>query len=200
MFSAALAGFLLGGSLIIAIGAQNAFVIRQGVLQSHVFWVCLFCAVCDAVLIWAGVFGLGALIKLLPWFVPVMTYGGAAFLIWYGAKALRRALNPEGMGAAGEGAQSLKAALLACAGFTLLNPHVYLDTVILVGSIANARPQGEQMPFAAGASLSSFMWFVTIGYGAKALGPWLGQPRVWRAIDFLIAGVMFLLAFKLLTG
>jgi L-lysine exporter family protein LysE/ArgO len=200
MLSAALAGFLLGGSLIVAIGAQNAFVIRQGVLQSHIFWVCLFCAVCDALLIWAGVFGLGALIKALPWFVPVMTYGGAAFLIWYGIKALRRALNPEGMGAAGEGTLSLNAALLACAGFTLLNPHVYLDTVILVGSIANARPTGEQWPFAAGASLASLVWFFVIGYGARALGPWLGQPRVWRVIDFLIAGVMFLLAFKLLVG
>lgn len=200
MFEAALAGFLLGGGLIIAIGAQNAFVIRQGVLKAHVFWVCLFCAVCDALLIWAGVLGLGAVIRLVPGFVPIMTYGGAAFLIWYGIKALRRALHPTGMGAAGEMAGSLKAALLACAGFTLLNPHVYLDTVVLVGSIANARPAGDQMPFATGASLASLLWFFALGYGAKALGPWLGQPRVWRAIDFVIAAIMLLLAFKLLTG
>jgi L-lysine exporter family protein LysE/ArgO len=198
--SAAFAGFVLGGSLIVAIGAQNAFVIRQGVLKSHVFWVCLFCAVCDAVLIWAGVFGLGALIKALPWFVPVMTYGGAAFLIWYGVKALRRALSPSGMGAGGEAAGSLKAALLACAGFTLLNPHVYLDTVILVGSIANARPAGDQTAFATGASLASFVWFFMLGYGAKLMSNWLGRPRVWQAIDFLIAAIMFLIAFKLLIG
>ena len=115
MLAAGLAGFLLGGSLIVAIGAQNAYVIRQGVLNSHVFWVCLFCSISDAVLIWAGVYGLGALVKVLPWFVPVMTYGGAAFLLWYGLKAFRRALNPAGLGAAGEAPASLKAALTACA-------------------------------------------------------------------------------------
>jgi L-lysine exporter family protein LysE/ArgO len=200
MWSAAVSGFLLGGSLIVAIGAQNAFVIRQGALNAHVFWVCLFCAVCDAVLIWGGVFGLGALIKLVPMFIPVLTYGGAAFLIWYGVKALLRALNPSGMGASTESVGTLKAALAACAAFTLLNPHVYLDTVVLVGSIANARPQGEQVPFAAGASAASFAWFFVLGYGAKALGPWLVRPKVWRVIDFCIAGVMFLLALKLLLG
>jgi L-lysine exporter family protein LysE/ArgO len=200
MLSSALAGFFLGGGLIVAIGAQNAFVIRQGVLKAHVFWVCLFCALCDALLIFAGVFGLGALIKAVPMFVPVMTYGGAAFLIWYGIKALRRALSPTGLGASGEAAGTLKSALLACAGFTLLNPHVYLDTVILVGSVANSRPQGQQLPFATGAALASFIWFFGLGYGAKALGPWLGQPRVWRAIDFCIAAIMFLIAFKLLAG
>jgi L-lysine exporter family protein LysE/ArgO len=198
--SALIAGFLLGGGLIVAIGAQNAFVIRQGVLKQRVFWVCLFCTVSDAVLIWAGVFGLGVLIKAMPMFVPVMTYGGAAFLIWYGVKALLRALNPSGMGASAEDAGTLKAALLACAGFTLLNPHVYLDTVILVGSIANARPQGEQIPFATGASIASLVWFFGLGYGAKALSHWLGKPKVWQAIDFLIAAVMFFIAFKLLTG
>jgi L-lysine exporter family protein LysE/ArgO len=200
MFSAVIAGFLLGGSLIVAIGAQNAFVIRQGVLKSHVFWVCLFCSFCDAALIWAGVFGLGALIKALPMFVPIMTYGGAAFLIWYGIKAFLRGLHPTGMGAAAEATGTLKAALLACAAFTLLNPHVYLDTVILVGSIANARPRGDQIPFATGASLASLTWFFALGYGAKALGPWLGKPRVWRVIDFCIAAIMLLLALKLLIG
>jgi L-lysine exporter family protein LysE/ArgO len=200
MLSAAVAGFLLGGSLIVAIGAQNAFVIRQGALNAHVFWVCLFCSVCDAILIWAGVFGLGALIKLVPMFIPILTYGGAAFLIWYGVKALLRALNPSGMSSSSESAGTLKAALAACAAFTLLNPHVYLDTVVLVGSIANARPQGEQIPFATGASVASLTWFFALGFGAKALGPWLTQPKVWRVIDFIIAGVMFLLALKLLLG
>jgi L-lysine exporter family protein LysE/ArgO len=200
MLSAALAGFLLGGGLIVAIGAQNAFVIRQGVLKAHVFWVCFLCALCDAVLIWAGIFGLGAIIKFVPAFIPVMTYGGAMFLVFYGVKALRRALNPSGLGAAGEDVGTLKAALLACAGFTLLNPHVYLDTVVLVGSIANTRSEGDQMPFATGASVASLVWFFALGYGAQALGPWLGQPKVWRAIDFVIAAIMFLLAFKLLMG
>ncbi len=200
IWQAVLSGFLLGGSLIVAIGAQNAFVIRQGVLNAHVFWVCLFCTISDAILIWAGVFGLGALVKALPWFVPVLTYGGAVFLLWYGVKALLRALNPTGKGADGETAGTLKAALLACAGFTLLNPHVYLDMVILIGSIANARPHGEQVSFATGASFASLVWFFGLGYGARAIGPWLGRPTVWRGIDFCIAAIMLLLAFKLLTG
>jgi L-lysine exporter family protein LysE/ArgO len=200
MFSAAISGFLLGGSLIVAIGAQNAFVIRQGALNAHVFWVCLFCAAADTILIWAGIYGLGALIKLVPLFIPVLTYGGAAFLVWYGVKALLRALHPTGLGASAEGAGTLKSALLACAAFTLLNPHVYLDTVVLVGSIANARPAGEQIPFAIGASAASLLWFFLLGYGAKALGPWLMQPKVWRMIDFCIAAIMFMLALKLLLG
>lgn len=200
MIAAAVAGFLLGGTLIVAIGAQNAFVIRQGVTGQHVFWVCLFCAASDALLIWSGVFGLGAVVKTVPAFVPVMTYGGATFLVWYGTVALRRALSPEGMRESADVAGSLASALLACAAFTFLNPHVYLDTVILVGSIANARPSGEQVPFAAGASLASLVWFFMIGYGARALRPLLSQPRVWRVIDFTIAGIMFLLAGKLLLG
>ncbi len=200
MLSAAVSGFMLGGSLIVAIGAQNAFVMRQGALASHVFWVCLFCAFCDAALIWAGVFGLGALIFVVPGFIPILTYGGAVFLIWYGVKAFMRAMKPSGMGASTEGAGTLATALWACAAFTLLNPHVYLDTVVLVGSIANARAPGEQVPFAAGASLASLAWFFALGYGAKALGPWLMQPKVWRVIDFGIAAVMFLLALKLILG
>lgn len=200
MVSAAFAGFLLGGSLIVAIGAQNAFVIRQGVIGKHLFWVCLFCSLSDALLIWSGVFGLAAVIKVLPGFIPLMTYGGAAFLIWYGIKALRRALTPSGMVIGADGSGSLLSALAACSAFTFLNPHVYLDTVILVGSIANARPPGEQMPFAAGASLASFVWFFLIGYGAGALRPWLSRPKVWRAIDGVIALIMFALAGKLLLS
>lgn len=200
MIEAALAGLLLGGSLIVAIGAQNAFVIRQGVLGAHVFWICLFCAASDALLIWSGVFGLGAIIRTVPALIPLMTYGGAAFLIWYGFTAARRALAPGGMAADTSAAGSLGAALAACAAFTFLNPHVYLDTVILVGSIANARPAGEQLPFAAGASLASLLWFFLIGYGAAALRPVLARPRVWRAIDCAIAAIMFVLAGKLLLG
>lgn len=200
MISAAIAGFLLGGSLIVAIGAQNAFVIRQGVLGRHVFWICLFCAASDALLIWSGVYGLGAVIGAVPAFVPVMTYGGVAFLLWYGVVALRRAARPAAMAGADDGPSGLGQAIAACAAFTFLNPHVYLDTVVLVGSIANARPAGEQVPFAAGASLASLVWFFLIGYGASALRPWLARPAVWRVIDAVIAGIMFLLAGKLLLG
>jgi L-lysine exporter family protein LysE/ArgO len=200
MLSALIAGFALGGSLIVAIGAQNAFVIRQGVLNSHVFWICLFCSISDAVLIWGGTYGLGVVLQSLPWLVPVMTFGGAAFLFWYAIKALRRALKPAALSGAGKTTTSLTIALATCAAFTWANPHVYLDTVILVGSIANARPAGEQAPFAAGATLASFVWFFAIGYGAKALRGPLSRPIVWRAIDGIIAIVMFWLAVKLVVG
>ena len=193
--AALIAGVLLGGSLIVAIGAQNAFVIRQGISGHHIFWICLFCAASDALLIWSGVFGLGAVVRAIPAFVPVMTYGGAAFLAVYGLMAARRAFSPHGMQGPG-----LSAALAQCAAFTFLNPHVYLDTVILVGSIANARPAGEQIPFAAGASLASLIWFFVIGYGAAALRPVLARPVVWRVIDVTIAAVMFVLAGRLVLG
>ncbi len=200
MLNALLAGFALGGGLIVAIGAQNAFIIRQGVLGQHVFWLCLFCALGDTLLIWCGAYGLSVILQQFPALITVMTYGGAAFLIWYGFKALRRALNPHSLAEASSGPQGLTAALATCAALTFLNPHVYLDTVILVGSIANARPQGEQVPFATGASLASFVWFFAIGYGATALRPWLSRPAVWRGIDFAIAAIMFALAAKLLIG
>ena len=200
MLNAILAGFALGGGLIVAIGAQNAFVIRQGVLNSHIFWICLFCAVSDTVLIWSGVYGMGVIAQTLPWFIPVLTYGGAAFLVWYGVKAFRRVLKPEALNQEGRTATNLFMALVTCAALTWLNPHVYLDMVILIGTIANARPANEHAPFALGASLTSFMWFFTIGYGAKALRGPLSKPLVWRGIDLIIALIMFYLAYKLLIG
>ncbi len=200
MFTALVAGLALGGSLIVAIGAQNAFVIRQGVLNSHVFWICLFCAASDAILIWGGTYGLGVVLQSLPWLVPVMTFGGAAFLLWYAIKAFGRALTPAVLSENGKTTTSLAMALATCAAFTWANPHVYLDTVVLVGSIANARPLGEQAPFATGATLASFLWFFGLGYGAKALRGPLSKPIVWRAIDATIAIVMFWLAVKLVLG
>lgn len=200
MLNAIISGFALGGSLIVAIGAQNAFVIRQGVLNSHIFWICLFCAISDAVLIWSGVYGMGVVVETLPWFIPVLTYGGAAFLIWYGTKAFRRVLHPQTIDEQGRTTTSLIMAMATCAALTWLNPHVYLDTVILVGSIANSRPLGEQAPFAVGASAASFVWFFAIGYGAKALARPLSKPLVWRGIDLIIALIMFYLAYKLLIG
>ena len=200
MLNASLAGFALGGGLIVAIGAQNAFVIRQGVLNQHVFWVCLFCAFSDAILIWAGTFGLGILLQQMPLLMPIMTYGGAAFLFWYGIKAFRRALNPQSLNKDAKSTTNLWMALTLCAAFTWLNPHVYLDTVVLVGSIANARPQGEQAAFATGATFASLLWFFAIGYGAKALREPLSKPNVWRAIDVAIAMIMFWLAIKLLIS
>ncbi len=200
MLNAILAGFALGGGLIVAIGAQNAFVIRQGVLNQHVFWICLFCSVSDAILIWGGTYGLGTILEVLPWLLKVMQYGGAAFLIWYGIKAARRVLKSEALNDSTKVASNLFMALATCAALTWLNPHVYLDTVVLVGSIANARPQGEQAAFALGASLASFAWFYTIGYGAKSLRGPLSKPIVWRGIDAAIALIMFWLAIKLLIS
>jgi L-lysine exporter family protein LysE/ArgO len=200
IFNAIAAGFALGGGLIVAIGAQNAFVIRQGVLNQHVFWVCLFCAISDAILIWGGTFGLSGLLLWMPQVLAFMRWGGVLFLAWYGVKALRRALHPDALLEDGRAAPTLPAALLLCAAFTWLNPHVYLDTVVLVGSIANSRPRGEQASFAAGASLASFVWFFTIGYGAKVLRGPLSQPKTWRMIDFAIAAIMFWLAVKLAFG
>ncbi len=200
MLNAVLAGFALGGGLIVAIGAQNAFVIRQGVLNAHIFWICLFCSFSDAILIWGGTYGLGAILELMPWLLKVMQYGGAAFLIWYGIKAARRVLKPQALSDSSKTASNLFMALATCAALTWLNPHVYLDTVVLVGSIANARPQGETAPFALGASLASFAWFFAIGYGAKALRGPLSKPIVWRAIDAAIALIMFWLAFKLVIS
>ena len=126
--------------------------------------------------------------------------GGAAFLIWYGIKAFRRVLNPHVLSAEGHTASNLVMALATCAAFTWLNPHVYLDTLILVGTIANARPMGEHALFALGATLASFAWFFAIGYGAKALRGPLLKPMVWRMIDLIIALIMFYLAYKLLTS
>jgi L-lysine exporter family protein LysE/ArgO len=200
MIPALLSGFALGGSLIVAIGAQNAFVIRQGVIGKHLFIICLFCALSDAILIWAGTYGLATVLKAAPQLITVMTYGGSAFLVYYGVKALRRALNPTAMAEAQATSESLWPTLATCAAFTWLNPHVYLDTVILLGSIANARAAGEQAPFAAGATAASFAWFFALGYGAAFLRPVLSRPRVWRMIDFFIAAIMFLLAAKLLLG
>ena len=201
MIVAAVDGFLLMAGLIVAIGAQNAFVIRQGILGRFVFWICLFCAVSDAVLTWGGVFGLAAVANLIPFFVPVMTYGGVAFLGWFGVTALWRAMRPgRTTEVAAAAAPSLGAAILTCAGFTLLNPHVYLDTVILVGSVANARPPDDRLAFGFGASSASFLWFFGLGFGAMVLKPWLDRPRVWQLIDGVIAAIMLFLAVRLLIG
>ncbi len=200
MLNAILSGFALSFGLIVAIGAQNAFVIRQGVLNQHVFWICLFCSLSDATFIWGGIYGLGVILQQFPLLIPVITYGGAAFLLWYGIKATRRVLKPEAMNQEGKTTTSLFMALASCAAVSWLNPHVYLDTVVLIGSIANARPVGEQAPFALGASLASFVWFFAIGYGAKALRGPLSKPIVWRGIDLIIALIMFYLAYKLLIG
>lgn len=200
MLSAFLSGFLLGGSLIVAIGAQNAFILRQGLLRSHVFVLCLVCALSDAVLIAAGVAGLGALVAAAPRLLAVVTVGGALFLFAYALFALRRALRPQALAAARSGQGGLKAALGACLAFTFLNPHVYLDTVLLVGSISATHEGAARAAFGAGAAAASFVWFFGLGYGARLLQPLFARPAAWRVLDLLIAAVMATIGASLLRG
>jgi len=190
-------GFALGFSLILAIGSQNAFVLRQGLRGEHVFLVCLTCAISDAILISAGVAGFGILTERMPWFEPAMRYGGALFLLCYGLFALWRALRSDGgaMEAADQTAHSLKSTLLTCLAFTWLNPHVYLDTVALIGAISTQSP--SPMGFGIGAAISSFAFFFSLGYAARLLRPLLRSARSWRILDAIIGAVMLSLAAKL---
>ncbi len=169
MLSAALSGFLLGGSLIIAIGAQNAFILRQGLLREHVFILSLICALSDALLIAAGVAGLGTLIAQSPKLISFVTLGGALFLFWYASVAFRRALHPEAMQAARFGGSSLKAAIGTVLALTFLNPHVYLDTVVLLGGLSARFEGANRAAYGAGAAIASFVWFFGLGYGARLL-------------------------------
>lgn len=193
-------GFALGATLIIAIGAQNAFILRQGLLREHVFILCLICALSDALLIVAGVAGLGSLIATRPSLIFWITLGGAIFLLAYAAIAFRRAMWPEAMdtAAATRKPAGLGAALAACLAFTFLNPHVYLDTVILLGSLS-ARYDGQgRIAYGAGATLASFTWFFGLGYGARLLAPLFAKAAAWRVLDTLIGLVMLALGAKLL--
>jgi len=200
MVSAFFSGFLLGGSLIVAIGAQNAFILRQGLLRRHVFILCLVCALSDALLIGAGVAGLGALVAASPRLLAVVTVGGALFLFAYAALALKRALRPQSLTAARAGEDSLKTALAACLAFTFLNPHVYLDTVLLVGSISATHEGAARIAFGVGAATASFAWFFGLGYGARLLAPLFAKPASWRVLDVLIAVVMAAIGIGLLVG
>jgi len=197
MLSSFLPGFALSLTLILAIGAQNAFVLRQGLRRQHVFWVCLVCGLSDAILIAAGVAGFGALAQAVPWFEIVMRYGGAAFLIWYGWLNARSAwAGGETLDASGSATQSLFQAIITLLGLTWLNPHVYLDTVVLLGSISAQYP--DRLSFGAGAVSASVSFFFALGFGARLLGPLFAQPVSWRILDGLIALTMWGIAAKLL--
>lgn len=200
MIPALLSGFALGASLIIAIGAQNAFILRQGLIRSHVFVLCLICALSDALLIAAGVAGLGTLVSRSPTLITVVTLGGAVFLATYAAMAFHRAWRPAAMAAGAPSGMELKAAVLTCLAFTFLNPHVYLDTVVLLGSLSAAFEGSERIAYGAGAVAASFVWFFALGYGARFLAPLFAKPAAWRVLDFIIGIVMTLLALSLLFG
>jgi L-lysine exporter family protein LysE/ArgO len=233
--SSVLAGLGLGLSLIVAIGAQNVFVLRQGIRREHVFAVAAICAVSDLVLIVVGVSGIGLVIGQVPWLIDVVRWAGAAFLVGYGVLAARRALRPtgevlvtgdggdsaadvpgpsaDGVGtpsADGRGAPvavearpaiatrtTLASAVLTCLALTWLNPHVYLDTVFLLGSVANSHGPEGRWWFALGAGAASLIWFFALAYGARLLGRVLSTPRAWRVLDGVIAVVMLAIAASL---
>ncbi|MCO1576088.1 LysE/ArgO family amino acid transporter [Crossiella sp. SN42] len=186
------AGLGTGLSLIIAIGSQNAFVLRQGLRREHVLPVVGICAVSDAVLIVAGISGIGGLLTLWPAALTVVGWAGAIFLIGYGLLAARRALRPAALHAGGAGGGSLRAAVLTCLALTWLNPHVYLDTVLLLGSVGNGYGQARWF-FAAGAVAGSLLWFGALGFGARSLSGVFARPVAWRVLDSLIAVTMLAL-------
>lgn len=195
VWPAYLQGYALGFGLIVAIGAQNAFVLRQGLRREHVGSVVLFCGLADAMLIMAGVFGMGQAIGDRPGLARALALAGAAFLAWYGWKALQRMLQASSLqaGQAGEGLR-WSAAMAQTAAFTLLNPHVYLDTVLLVGGIGAQQATALQGWFVAGASSASITWFSLLGFGARWMAPCFARPRAWQLLDGLIGITMWTLS------
>lgn len=192
----ALAGFLTGLSLIVAIGAQNAFVLRQGIRREHVGTVVAICALSDALLIVAGTLGIGVLVTAFPVVLVVLKWGGVAYLLWFAFSSFRSALKAEGLKeSAPRTAGSVAATTLA---LTYLNPHVYLDTVVMLGNLANQHGD-ERWLFSGGAAAASVLWFTGLGYGARLLAGPLGRPAVWRVIDVVIGLIMVAIAIKLAT-
>lgn len=200
MIGAAATGFLTAFSLILAIGAQNAFILRQGLLRSHVFILCLFCAVSDAILIAAGVAGFGAVVELYPSLPVVMSLAGAAFLFVYGAMRFWAAWRGDyAMELAGEG-MALRPALGIVFACTWLNPHVYLDTLALIGAVSTQYLGSEKLVFGIAAATASFVFFFGLGYGARLLAPIMQTPSTWRVLDVLIGAVMWMIAVGLLVS
>lgn len=200
MFEAALAGYLTALSLILAIGAQNAFVLRQGLRREHVLWVVLICAISDAILISISVAGFGAISRAVPWLAEVMRWGGAAFLFVYGALRFRAALNGGEALMPKPGASTpLGQVVMTCLLLTWANPHVYLDTVVLLGSIsAQYAPHG--LAFALAASAASFTFFAALGFGARFLAPVFATPKAWVWLEILVGLVMWAIALGLVWG
>jgi L-lysine exporter family protein LysE/ArgO len=194
-------GLLTGLSLIVAIGAQNAFVLRQGLAREHIGLVVAICTLSDVVLIAAGVAGIGTIVERAGWALDVVRWLGVAFLTWYGVSSLLRARRAESLRAAGDRVASSRRAVGGKAvALTWLNPHVYLDTVLLLGSIANHQGSAGRWWFAVGACLGSALWFTGLGYGARAAGPLLAKPRAWQVLDVLIGVTMLAIAYSLASG
>ncbi|MEO9862663.1 MAG: LysE/ArgO family amino acid transporter [Yoonia sp.] len=198
MISAAVTGFATAFALILAIGAQNAFVLRQGLLKTHVFPLALFCALSDAALIIAGVWGFGAIVAFWPALPTIMAYAGAAFLFCYGLMRFWAAyVGDYDMQLAGQSG-TLAATIATAAAFTWLNPHVYLDTLGLIGAISTQFEGAEKLGFGIGAVTSSFVFFFSLAYGARLLAPLMRSAKAWQVLDVLIGIVMWALACKLL--
>ena len=199
MWQSYLNGLLVAFGLIMAIGTQNAFVLAQSLRREHHLPVAAFCVVCDALLVAAGVFGLATLLAQNPLLLSVARWGGAVFLLWYGTQALRRAFSQSSLEqSAGQTARSLKAVMLSALAVTLLNPHVYLDTVLLIGTLgAQQRVPGA---YVVGAASASLMWFFTLALGAAWLAPWLARPNTWRILDLLVAVMMYAVALQLIVS
>lgn len=191
-------GLLTGWSLIIAVGPQNAFVLRQGMRREHVGLVVLICSVADALLMVLGTLGIGAVVERAPILLELLRWGGAAYLLWFAFTAFRSAARPEGL-AAGRGEVRLRTVILTTLTLTFLNPGVYIDTMLLIGTLAN-QLGGDRWAFTAGAILGSLTWFAAIGFGARALAPYAARPRVWQIVDIAIGIVMVLIALRLIIG
>lgn len=200
LVAAALAGFMTGAGLIIAIGAQNAFVLRQGLQREHIGIVVATTSLSDIVLIFCGVAGVGVLVREWPELMQILRFGGAAFLGLYALKAAHRAwTGSAALIATSTGAGGRRHVLAACLAFTFLNPHVYLDTMVLLGGLSTRYPGMAQWAFGIGACMASVAWFSTLGYGSRLLRPVFSDPRAWRILDASIAVFMLVLCVLLLT-
>ena len=195
MLSIALEGFAISLGLIVAIGAQNAFVLRQGLIRSHIFVVCCICAISDATLIAAGVLGVGAWLAEYEQGAFWISMAAIAFLVVYGILRVKSALDPQAMSISESGEDNLATVVFTTLAFTWLNPHVYLDTLVLLGSASSRYDGPEREFFGIGAALASFIFFFSLGYGARLLSPFMENPKAWRYIDGGIAIVMFTIAF-----
>jgi L-lysine exporter family protein LysE/ArgO len=197
MWQSYLNGLLISLGLIMAIGTQNAYVLAQSLRREHHLSVALLCIVCDVVLVAAGVFGLANVLAHNPTLLAIARWGGVIFLLWYGAMALRRAVSPQSLAQGGaDGQRSRRAVLLTALAVTLLNPHVYLDTVLLVGSLG--AQQTVPGAYVAGAASASVLWFSTLAIGAAWMAPWLARPTTWRLLDLMVAVMMFGVAVQLI--
>jgi len=194
MFGSALEGFALSIGLILALGPQNVFVMRQGLMRSHVFAVCLACSLFDAALITAGVLGVGSILAGIQEAEFTIAIGASMFLISYGLLRIKSAINPVGMSTEGEGESELAPTIAAAAAFTFLNPHVYVDTLLLIGGASSRYVGDERLAFGIGAATASFVFFFSLGYGARSLSEVLNKPKAWRYIDLSIAAIMFIIA------